>query len=74
MTDLPLIFSAAKVPHGLSVVECPALMTVCVCAHACACLRVHACVRTALGSLNELTMIPYLDLSRQTIENFYVEG
>ena len=84
MTALLLIFSAVKVLQGLSIVRCPVQMTgVCVCV--CVCARTHvrvpvhayACARAcfiALGSLNELTMIPYLDLLRQTLGNFYVEG
>lgn len=36
-------------------------------------VRAHMCF-AALRSLNQLTMIPYLDLLRQTMENFYVEG
>lgn len=78
MIALLLIFSAVKVLHGLSIVRCPVQMTaVCVCA--CVRVPVHAYARAracfiALGSLNELTVIPYLDLLRQTLGNFYVEG
>lgn len=85
--DSSIDFLSCEDLHGLSVVTCPAQMSrvlrarMCArtlayaCMHECACLymRSHVCF-TALGSLNELTMIPYLDLLRQTVENFYVEG